>query len=126
MGFFLGAAALFAQPVGGSRYLAFVVATAVFTPFLFDTAYTLLRRARARKNVFAAHREHVYQRITPDAARHRQASIVYFALAALSGLGALAAANGTPAGLLLGAAAVGVCCLTIVLLPRFMGEQDGG
>lgn len=126
LGFFLGATALYAQPVGGSPYLAFVVAAMVFTPFLFDTAYTLVRRARAGKNVFAAHREHVYQRITPDAAKHRQASIVYYALAAFSGLGALSAAGGTLVGLTLGAAMTAGCCLAIASLPRLVGERDGG
>ena len=51
VGFFLGAVALYTEPVGGATigpYLAFVVAAAVFAPFLFDTAYTLVRRARAR------------------------------------------------------------------------------
>ena len=66
VGFFL--AVLYTQPVAGSPYLAFVVAAAVFTPYLFDTGFTLVRRAWARKNVFSAHREHLYQCITPDPA----------------------------------------------------------
>src|SRR5215216_3089559 len=50
VGFFLGAVALYTEPVGepGSPYgpyLAFLVAAAIFTPFLFDTAFTLVRRA---------------------------------------------------------------------------------
>jgi UDP-GlcNAc:undecaprenyl-phosphate GlcNAc-1-phosphate transferase len=129
IGFFLGAAALYTRPIGGpvaGTYLAFVVAVAVFTPFLFDTAYTLVRRARAGKNVFMAHREHIYQRITPDPARHRQVSIVYFGLSALSGLAALLAAGDTPLRLLGGAALVLGCCLFMAFLPRIAKEQDYG
>lgn len=127
IGFFLGAVALYTRPVGGSVagvYLAFVVAAAVFTPFLFDTAYTLVRRARAGKNVFTAHREHIYQRITPDPAKHRQVSIVYFGLCAISGLAALLAGGDTPLRMLGGAALVLGCCLFMAFLPRIAKEQD--
>jgi UDP-N-acetylmuramyl pentapeptide phosphotransferase/UDP-N-acetylglucosamine-1-phosphate transferase len=122
VGFFLGAAALYAGPVGGTGFvgasLSFIVAAAVFTPFLFDTAFTLVRRARAGKNVFSAHREHIYQRITPDPAKHRQVTNVYLGLAALSGLAALLASNGTPAALLGGGVAVLGLCVFMALLPR--------
>ncbi len=127
IGFFLGATVLYTKPIGGpvaGTYLAFVVAAVVFTPFLFDTAYTLVRRAWARKNVFAAHREHIYQRITPDPAKHRQVSIVYFGLSALSGLAALLASGGTPLRLLAGAILVLGCCLCMAFLPRIAKEKD--
>ncbi len=104
--------------------MAFVVAAAVFAPFLFDTAYTLVRRARTRKNVFAAHREHIYQRIAPNPAKHRQVSIVYFGLSALSGLAALLAAGGTPLRFLGGGVLVLSCCLFMAFLPRISREQD--
>lgn len=121
VGFFLAAAALYTQPVVGSPYLAFVVAAAVFTPYLFDTGYTLVRRAWARKNVFSAHREHLYQCITPDPAKHRQVSNVYYALAAVSGLASLLAAGGTPLRLLGGGLIIAGCCVVMALLPRFAG-----
>ena len=128
-GFFLGAVALYTEPVGGhgvpyGPYLAFVIAAVVFAPFLFDTAFTLARRAAARKNIFAAHREHIYQRITPDPAKHRQVSNVYFALSALSGLAAVLASGGTPARLSFGAILVLGCCLFMAFLPRIAGERD--
>ena len=117
VGFSLGAAALYADPVGGSPILAFLVAAVVFTPFLFDTAFTLVRRARARKNVFSAHREHIYQRITPDPAKHRQVTNVYLGLAALSGLAASFGATGTTVGIVAGGALVLACCLIMAFLP---------
>ena len=123
VGFFLGAVALYTEPVGGAgspygSYLALLVAAAIFTPFLFDTAYTLVRRATARKNIFAAHREHIYQRITADPASHRQVSIVYFALSALAGIAAVLASGGTLLLLLLGGVLIFGLCLFMAFLPR--------
>jgi UDP-N-acetylmuramyl pentapeptide phosphotransferase/UDP-N-acetylglucosamine-1-phosphate transferase len=117
VGFFLGAAALYAEPVRGNPIFAFLIAAVVFTPFLFDTAFTLVRRARARKNVFSAHREHIYQRVTPDPAKHRQVTNVYLGLAALSGLAASLGATGTTAGLAAGGALVVACCVFMTFLP---------
>ena len=129
VGFFLGAVALYTEPVGRTGdayglYLAFAVAAAVFTPFIFDTAFTLVRRANARKNVFAAHREHIYQRITPDPAKHRQVSNVYFAFSAVAGLAALLASGGTPLRLLGGGVIILSLCLFMAFLPRIAGERD--
>ena len=129
VGFFLGAVALYTEPVGRAGYafgpyLAFAVAATVFAPFLFDTAFTLVRRAKARKNVFAAHREHIYQRITPDPAKHRQVSNVYFAFSAVAGLAALLASGGTPLRLLAGGVIILGLCLFMAFLPRIAGERD--
>ena len=129
VGFFLGAVALYTEPVGKAGYtfgpfLAFAVAAAVFAPFLFDTAFTLVRRAKARKNVFAAHREHIYQRITPDPAKHRQVSNVYFAFSAVAGLAALLASGGAPLRLLGGGVMILGLCLFMAFLPRIAGERD--
>ncbi len=123
VGFFLGAVALYTEPVGGAGspygpYLAFLVAAAIFTPFLFDTAYTLVRRTVARKNIFVAHREHIYQRITPDPASHRQVSIVYFAFSTLAGLAVVLASGGTPLRLLAGSVLLFALCIFMAFLPR--------
>jgi len=129
VGFFLGAVALYTEPVGepGSPYgpyLAFLIAAAIFTPFLFDTAFTLVRRATARKNIFAAHREHVYQRITPDPASHRQVSIVYFAFSALAGIAAVLASGGTLLLLLLAGILLFGLCLIMAFLPGIAAKRD--
>ena len=129
VGFFLGAVALYTEPVGkpGSPYgpyLAFLVAAAIFTPFLFDTAFTLVQRATARKNIFAAHREHVYQRITPDPASHRQVSIVYFAFSALAGIAAVLASGGTLQLLLLAGILIFGLCLIMAFLPGIAAKRD--
>lgn len=63
----------------GSQFIGFLLAVGVlgprgeaiqvvpalllFSPILFDTGITLIRRLLRRENVFAGHREHLYQRL---------------------------------------------------------------
>jgi Fuc2NAc and GlcNAc transferase len=63
-----------------------VVPVAVFVmwPFIFDTAYTIVRRLRNRENIFQAHRSHLYQRLTIAGWSHRAVSGLYGALAAMA------------------------------------------
>ena len=119
VGFGLAAVALYAPvPPGGWTPLGFLAGIIVFTPLLFDTAFTLARRLRsgAGKNVFLAHREHIYQRITPTAAMHRRTSNLYYGASVLSGLAALLVAAGGPL-ILAGAALAFVCCVLLAALP---------
>ena len=51
-------------------------------PFLFDAAFTFLRRLRNRENVFAAHRSHLYQRLVIAGYSHRTVTLLYIGLAA--------------------------------------------
>ncbi|MBX6762887.1 MAG: hypothetical protein K6T51_07235 [Rubrobacteraceae bacterium] len=116
LGFALAAVTLYA-PVPGDVWspIGSVACALVFTPYLFDTAYTLLRRLLAGKNVFSAHREHVYQRITPSTALHRRTSNLYYGASVLSGFAALLFARGggtAVAGIALAAA---VCCALAAL-----------
>ena len=118
LGFFLAAAALYAPlPGGGWNPLLYVACILVFTPLLFDTAYTLLRRLRAGKNVFSAHREHVYQRITPSTRMHRRTSNLYYGLSVVAGSGALLVSRGG-ASLLFGLMLILACCVGIMALPK--------
>jgi UDP-N-acetylmuramyl pentapeptide phosphotransferase/UDP-N-acetylglucosamine-1-phosphate transferase len=122
LGFGLAAIALYA-PVPGDRWtpLGFLAGAIIFTPLLFDTAYTLVRRLRtgAGKNIFSAHREHVYQRITPTTGLHRRTSNIYYGVSVLAGFAALLVARGGTsalAGIALGLA----CCGSLAALPRVM------
>ncbi len=63
-------------------------------PFLFDTAFTLLRRLRAGQSPFTAHRGHLYQRLTASGWSHRTVAILYAMGAALSGIAARAYSGG--------------------------------
>jgi UDP-N-acetylmuramyl pentapeptide phosphotransferase/UDP-N-acetylglucosamine-1-phosphate transferase len=120
LGFGLAAIALYA-PVPGDRWspLGFLAGAIVFTPLLFDTAYTLVRRLRtgAGKNIFSAHREHVYQRITPTMGLHRRTSNLYYGASVVAGFAALLAARGGTSALA-GIALALACCGSLAALPR--------
>ena len=120
LGFGLAAVALYA-PVPDALWtpLGFVACALVFTPLLFDTAYTLVRRLRtgAGKNIFSAHREHIYQRITPTTGMHRRTSNIYYGVSVVAGFAALMVGGGG-ASLLVGVALTLACCSTLATLPR--------
>jgi UDP-N-acetylmuramyl pentapeptide phosphotransferase/UDP-N-acetylglucosamine-1-phosphate transferase len=120
LGFGLAAVALYAPvPGGGWTPLGFVAGVLVFTPLLFDTAYTLVRRLRtgAGKNIFSAHREHIYQRITPTTAMHRRTSNLYYGAGVIAGFAALLVAG---ASTLAGIALALACCVALAMLPRLV------
>ena len=99
--------------------MGFVACALVFTPLLFDTAYTLIRRLRtgAGKNIFAAHREHIYQRITPTTGMHRRTSNLYYGASVVVGFAALLVAGGGWLVLAGGALAL-ACCALLAALPK--------
>ena len=123
LGFVLAAVALYAPLPPGESWtpLGFVACALVFLPYLFDTAFTLLRRLRsgAGKSIFLAHREHIYQRITPTVALHRRTSNLYYGASVAAGLAALLVAeSGVYAllGLLLALA----LCAALAALPKML------
>jgi UDP-N-acetylmuramyl pentapeptide phosphotransferase/UDP-N-acetylglucosamine-1-phosphate transferase len=122
LGFGLAAVSLYA-PVPGDPWtpLAFVAGVLVFTPLLFDTAYTLVRRllTGAGKNIFSAHREHIYQRITPTTGLHRRTSNLYYGASVVAGFAALLTAQGGTS-VLAGIALALACCSFLAALPRLM------
>lgn len=90
----------------GSQFLGLLLATAllhgragsidvvpiaiVAAPLLFDTGFTLVRRARAGRDLFAGHREHLYQRLVHSGVAHRSVAAGYAAATAVAGIVALA------------------------------------
>ena len=50
-------------------------------PFVFDTAFTFLRRLLHRENVFTAHRSHLYQRLVITGISHKIVASLYIGLA---------------------------------------------
>jgi len=122
LGFGLAAVALYAPvPDAGWTPLGFVAGALVFTPLLFDTAYTLLRRllTGVGKNIFSAHREHIYQRITPTTGLHRRTSNIYYGASVVAGFAALLMVRGE-ASKLAGVALALACCTFLAALPRFI------
>lgn len=79
--------------MGDQTYVATIPVIVVFTPFLFDTGLTIVRRLHARENVFAAHRSHLYQRLIISGASHRAVANFYYGATVVSGLTAVAYAS---------------------------------
>src|SRR5918994_744406 len=113
LGFSLAAVALYAPALSGQEWtpLIFLACVVVFTPYLFDTAHTLVRRLRsgAGKSIFLAHREHIYQRITPTTGMHRRTSNLYYGASVVAGFAALLIAKGGTS-MLAGMALALACC----------------
>ncbi len=127
LGFGLAAVALYAPmpPGEGWTPLGFAACVLVFTPYLFDTAYTLARRlwSGAGKNIFSAHREHVYQRITPTTGMHRRTSNLYYGASVVAGLAALLVVRGGTS-MLAGIALALACCLALAALPHLLERSS--
>lgn len=124
LGFALAAVALYAPLPQGEPWtpLGFLACVLVFLPYLFDTAFTLFRRLRggAGKSIFLAHREHIYQRITPTADLHRRTSNLYYGASVAAGLAALLVSVGGATSLL-GVLLAAAVCATLAVLPRMLG-----
>ena len=119
LGFALAVATLYAPvPAGEWSPLISIACVLVFTPYLFDTACTLLRRLRAGKNIFSAHREHIYQRITPSTSLHRRTSNLYYGASVLAGFAGLLFSGGGAASIAGAALALAICC-ALAALPSF-------
>ena len=86
----------------GSALLGFLLATVpwvigtdrlwlptvlVLWPFLFDTLFTLGRRAARGERLWEAHRSHLYQRLIVGGWSHRAVALLYAGLASLGLLG---------------------------------------
>jgi UDP-N-acetylmuramyl pentapeptide phosphotransferase/UDP-N-acetylglucosamine-1-phosphate transferase len=120
VGFVLAAGALYLPVPEPGLLLGPVICAAVFAPFLLDTTYTLISRFRAGKNVLSAHREHIYQRITPTTGMHRRTSALYYGAAVVAGFAALLLARGY---LVPGLLIVAVLCAGLLSLPRIFGAR---
>ena len=125
LGFGLSAVALYAPALSGQQWtpIGFLACIVVFTPYLFDTGYTLIRRLKggAGKNIFLAHREHIYQRITPTTQMHRRTSNLYYALSIIAGFAALLISRSDVPSIVVGLALALSCCALLAALPRLVG-----
>jgi UDP-N-acetylmuramyl pentapeptide phosphotransferase/UDP-N-acetylglucosamine-1-phosphate transferase len=125
LGFSLSAVALYAPALSGQQWtpIGFLACIVVFTPYLFDTGYTLIRRLKggAGKNIFLAHREHIYQRITPTTQMHRRTSNLYYALSIIAGFAALLVSRSDLPSIIAGLALALACCILLAALPRLVG-----
>jgi UDP-N-acetylmuramyl pentapeptide phosphotransferase/UDP-N-acetylglucosamine-1-phosphate transferase len=124
LGFTLAAAALYAPALSEQEWtpLGFLACVVVFTPYLFDTGYTLIRRLKsgAGKNIFLAHREHIYQRITPTTQLHRRTSNLYYGLSVIAGFAALLISRGDASSIMAGIVLAIACCALLAALPKLV------
>ncbi len=73
------------------------VAVLIFSPFIVDASYTLLKRMFAGKKVWQAHREHIYQRLVQMGWSHRRTVLWSYVLMLAVSLTAVMALNGNSA-----------------------------
>ena len=94
---------------------ALVAAALLLWPFLFDTVLTFTRRLLRGENVFAAHRQHLYQRLVIAGLPHQLVTSAYMVLALLGIVFAKAYLGGNTivllAPLLVGVGLIGVTYL---------------
>lgn len=79
---------------GPSGVVEVVPAGLLLAALLADTGFTLVRRARAGRDLFAGHREHLYQRLVQAGRSHREVAAGYAAATAVLGLAAVAWTRG--------------------------------
>ena len=105
LGFFFAALPLAA---GQSRPELWGCAALLMWPFLFDTAFTLVRRILRRENILAAHRSHLYQRLTATGLPHSKVAVLYWALALIGAVAAGALVSDRPTASLVSAMVLGL------------------
>jgi UDP-N-acetylmuramyl pentapeptide phosphotransferase/UDP-N-acetylglucosamine-1-phosphate transferase len=54
-----------------------LVGALMLWPFLFDTLFTMIRRAKRGENLLVAHRSHLYQRLVLAGWRHASVTVLY-------------------------------------------------
>lgn len=116
-GFLFAALPLLAHEGDRSMLLC---AALLMWPFVFDTGFTLIRRASRAENILSAHRSHLYQRLVLTGRSHSQVTLVYAGLALLGVMAAVSVQARLPAALAVsGVAIVGAAaCLWWNLIAR--------
>ena len=118
---FLGYAFAVIPLAAGSSAGALAAAGLFVWPFVFDAAFTFLRRLARGENVMRAHRGHLYQRLVASGLSHRQVSLAYLGLALVGLPAGVCAATGRPGlAALLGAA----LAAPAVVLWRAVGRRE--
>tara|TARA_R110000868_G_scaffold4155_20_gene25457 strand:- start:18025 stop:19191 length:1167 start_codon:yes stop_codon:yes gene_type:complete len=88
IGFTFAALAVIAAEIDVSR-TSFLVVPLLFFNFIFDTIFTLCRRAMRGEDITQAHRTHLYQLLNRIGWSHAQVSLFHFAVTAAQGIGVL-------------------------------------
>jgi len=86
LGFLAGALGVWGWQQG---YWPFWFPVLVFSPFVADATFTLIKRVWRRENLAQAHRSHYYQRLVQMGWGHRNTALVEYVLMLLAGVSAL-------------------------------------
>ena len=78
LGFTLASLPLIARSEAGRELPILPVAAILFVWFfIFDTIFTFIKRVIARRRVWEAHREHIYQKLTIEGRSHATVALIY-------------------------------------------------
>lgn len=122
LGFIFAGLSLVATPLAGTVAGRVPLASLLFVwPFVFDAAFTFLRRLKNGEDVLAAHRSHLYQRAVIAGGSHARVASLYGLASGVSGVcGLLWVWAGSSAAVLAGLVVVPVFLL---LVPPLMARQ---
>ena len=88
LGFTFATLAIIAARYDAS-HTSFLVMPLLMFNIIYDTAFTLLRRALRGENILQAHRDHLYQLLVQSEFTHREVSLIHYCMVFLQGLGAM-------------------------------------
>lgn len=83
LGFIFAALPLLAAQVSPKLLIFGLI---IVWPFIFDTSFTIIRRAINGENIFQAHRSHLYQRLVILGYTHENVTLLYGGLSTLSAI----------------------------------------
>lgn len=88
IGFTLATLAIIAARYDAS-HTSFLVMPLLLFNIIYDTVFTLIRRALKRENLLEPHRDHLYQLLVRTGYTHREVALINYCMAFLQGLGAM-------------------------------------
>lgn len=100
------------------------IALLLFSPFIVDASYTLMRRLLRGEKVWQAHREHIYQQLVQAGWGHRKTVLLAYALMLGCGLSAILLLHATAAVQWLGMLFWAVIYLFIIQATKVLVKRN--
>lgn len=88
IGFTLATLAIIAARYDAS-HTSFLVMPLLMFNIIYDTIFTLIRRALKGENLLEAHRDHLYQLLVRSGYTHREVALIHYCMTFLQGLAAM-------------------------------------
>ncbi|WP_411818999.1 glycosyltransferase family 4 protein [Hyphococcus formosus] len=88
VGFLIAAFAILGANWTGSR-LSMLFVPVIFSPLIFDVAWTLVSRSIRKQNILKAHREHLYQLLLRSGVSHGNVAVLYMSMVSLASASAI-------------------------------------